>query len=66
MNRVQKIESEVQSLSVSEFKQLRDWIDDYEHKMWDKQLEQDIQAGKLDTLADEALSQFDAGKYKEI
>jgi len=66
MDRVQKIESEVQSLSLSEFKQLRNWIDDYEQQMWDVQLEQDIQAGKLDSLAEEALKQFDSGKYKEI
>ena len=33
---------------------------------WDAQLERDVAAGRLDALADEAKSDFDAGRSREI
>lgn len=32
--------------------------------VWDRQLERDVEAGKLDALADEALREHAAGKTK--
>ncbi len=35
-------------------------------KAWDKQIEEDAKAGKLDRLADKAVENYKAGKYYEI
>ncbi len=39
---------------------------DAEAKVWDKQFEKDVKAGKLDRFAEEALADFRAGKCEEI
>ena len=33
---------------------------------WDKQIEEDVKAGRLDRFAEEALANFRAGRYYEI
>jgi hypothetical protein len=37
---------------------------DYEH--WDEQLEKDIEEGKLDALAEEAIAEFNAGHCRGV
>ena len=40
----------------------RKWFIAYDSEAWDRQLEQDVLAGKLDALADKALRDHAAGK----
>ena len=40
--------------------------EELDYQQWDQQLEQDINEGKLDVLAQEALTEFEAGNYQEI
>ena len=37
-----------------------------EEEAWDKQIEEDAKAGKLDRFAEKALENFRAGRYYEI
>jgi hypothetical protein len=62
MTKLEKIENDIRSLSVDEFKSLADWMDEERARLWDEQIERDAIAGKLDALAAEALSEFKAGK----
>ena len=62
MNKVEKIEQEVQALSPAELAQFRAWFLEYDWAAWDRQLERDVQAGRLDDLAEEALRDHAAGK----
>ncbi len=39
---------------------------DLDYQRWDEQLKSDIAAGKLDNLAQEALTEFEAGHYRAI
>ena len=66
MSKVERIESEIQGLSSEELAELREWFLEFDWAAWDRQLEQDVQAGKLDALADEALREHAAGKTKSI
>ena len=66
MSRVKRIEHEVQGLSPEELAEFRDWFLEFVWKVWDRQLEGDIRAGKLDSLADEALREHAAGKTKPL
>ena len=66
MSKVERIEHEVQGLSPEELAEFRDWFLEFVWKVWDRQLEVDVRAGKLDSLADEALREHAAGKTKPL
>ncbi|MCI0549099.1 MAG: hypothetical protein L0027_17685 [Candidatus Rokubacteria bacterium] len=62
MGKIEKIEQEVQALSPEEFAQFRAWFLEYDWTAWDRQIERDAQAGRLDDLAAKALRDHAAGK----
>lgn len=66
MTRVEKLEHEIQRLSRDEVAAFRVWFRKYDSDEWDKEIEQDIQAGKLDRLAEEAITAHKAGRTREI
>ena len=66
MGNVEKIEQDVLALSPEELAQFRAWFLEYDWAAWDRQLERDVQAGKLDQLADRALRDHTAGKTKPL
>jgi hypothetical protein len=66
MTTVQDIERAIRKLSHEELAQLKQRIADYEWEQWDKQLEKDIKAGRLDALAQEALQELREGKTTEL
>jgi hypothetical protein len=66
MSKVEKIEAEILKLSPQELSQLADWVLDLDEQRWDEQIEQDIVAGKLDFLAQEALAEFEAGNCRTL
>ena len=62
MGKIEKIEQEVQALSPDELAQFRAWFLEYDWATWDRQIERDAQAGRLDDLAAKALRDHSAGK----
>ncbi len=62
MSTVQEIEAAIERLPRSELFKLTGWISAKFSDAWDKEIEEDIKAGRLDQLAQEALSEFRAGK----
>ncbi|MGH9363706.1 MAG: hypothetical protein ACRD1B_00355 [Thermoanaerobaculia bacterium] len=66
MGKVEKIEQEVQALSPDELAQFRVWFSEYDWAAWDRQLERDVQTGRLDDLAEKALRDHAAGKTKPL
>jgi hypothetical protein len=62
MGKVEKLEQEVQALSPAELAEFRTWFLEYDWAAWDRQLERDVQAGRLDDLAEKALRDHAAGK----
>ena len=66
MHTVQEIEQAVSRLSREELARFREWFDEFEANLWDRQFENDAQSGKLDKLAGRAVAEFRAGKYKEL
>jgi hypothetical protein len=49
-----------------ELKRFAAWFADYQWERWDRQLEQDVAAGKLDKLADQALADHAAGRTRPL
>jgi hypothetical protein len=66
MTKVQELENEVQQLNPDELAAFRDWFRKYDSDEWDKEIEGDIWAGRLDRLAEEAIAAHEAGRTREI
>lgn len=66
MPSLQKIESQVASLSETELRQFRSWFEEFDAQNWDRTLATDISNGKLDSHAAEALAHYGAGKCKPL
>jgi hypothetical protein len=66
MGKVEKIEHDVPALSPEELAQFRAWFLEFDWAVWDRQLEADVQAGKLDALAERALRDHAAGKTASL
>jgi hypothetical protein len=62
MSKIEKIEQDVQALSPEELAQFRAWFLEYDWAIWDRQIERDAEAGRLDDLAARALHDHAAGK----
>lgn len=66
MSNVEDLEEAVRRLTPDEFTAFRLWFAEYDAAVWDRQLEQDVAAGKLDRLADEALRDVREGRATEL
>ena len=64
MTDVERIERQIEHLDDQAFAHLRRWFLEYDHARWDRQIEADSAAGKLDFLADEARADHRAGKTR--
>ncbi|MEG3908750.1 hypothetical protein QUB37_10740 [Microcoleus sp. AT3-A2] len=63
---IEQIEAAILDLPPDKFHQLLEWFLELDYRRWDDQLEQDIAGGKLEDLAQEAIADFEAGRYREI
>jgi len=62
MSTVHAIESAVRRLPPNDLAAFRAWFAEYDAEVWDRELENDITAGRLDALADEALNDLREGR----
>jgi hypothetical protein len=63
---LKQIEAAILRLPPEEFRQLSEWFFELDNQLWDEQLEKDIADGKLEDLAQEAIADFEVGRYREI
>jgi hypothetical protein len=66
MGKVKDIENQVKELSSEELAAFREWFAQFDAEAWDRQLETDVKAGKLDSLAERALRDHSAGRSKPL
>jgi hypothetical protein len=66
MTELEKIKSEIMALETSEAWELLRWLDEHLNDLWDRQIETDAKAGKLDKLYDQAMKDIAAGKVRPI
>ena len=66
MLNVKKIKEAIEALPEEDYTQLRQWFSEKDWKKWDKQIEADSDAGKLDFLLSEALEEKAKGNLKEL
>ncbi|MBA4380336.1 MAG: hypothetical protein C0393_06630 [Anaerolinea sp.] len=63
---INELEQAISRLPLEDLARFRAWFDEFDMKIWDKQLEADVKSGKLNRLADQAISNYHAGKCKEL
>jgi hypothetical protein len=63
---VQEIEQAIRRLSPEELAAFRAWFAAFDADVWDRQFEEDVTAGRLDALADEALRDLHEGRCTEL
>ena len=66
MSKLEALEKRISALSAEELAEFRRWFAEFDAAIWDRQIERDVKAGKLDALADEALRDHAGGKSTEF
>ena len=63
---VQEIEAAIQKLPPTDLAKLADWLDEYRATDWDRRIESDAAAGKLDALVQAAEDDIAAGHVRSL
>jgi hypothetical protein len=58
---VREIESAIAQLSAADLAELMTWIEHHHAQVWDKQIEEDLAAGRLDAVLAEVDKEYEAG-----
>lgn len=66
MSKVEQIEREIQKLTPTELGAFRRWFLEFDAEAWDRQIEEDARAGRLDRMASKALESFESGTCSEL
>ncbi|MCP4369557.1 MAG: hypothetical protein GY797_15815 [Deltaproteobacteria bacterium] len=66
MNNIEEIKQAVIHLPPKDLAAFRRWYHEYEASIWDKQFEEDVKSGKLDFLAQQAVTDLKSGKCKDL
>ena len=66
MSTVQEIETAIQKLKPQEIREVGQLLDELREELWDKQIEADAKAGRLDKLMEEAKQDYLAGRCKPL
>lgn len=64
MSSVDEIKHAIEQLPKPEFWKVSEWVIQRYENEWDRQIEEDIKAGKLDKLAEEAIEEYKSGKTR--
>lgn len=63
---LQELESAVSQLPAEELNAFARWFEEYMADAWDRRIEEDIKAGRLDRLAEEALQELREGRCTDL
>jgi hypothetical protein len=66
MGAVEKLELLIKNLSPEELAQFREWFADFDAQIWDRQIQSDTAAGKLDRLIDESMADHRNNKSRPL
>ena len=66
MSKIDQLKAEIESLPNEEFTEISRWLSEKDWERWDKEIEADSQAGKLDFLVREAREEKTKGTLKDL
>ena len=59
---IEELESAVSGLSANELSRFSQWFEEFMADQWDRQIEQDMKAGRLDAALNRADEHYKAGR----
>lgn len=66
MSEIEQIEDRIRNLPPEDLATLRAWFAEYDAQAWDRQIEADSKAGKLDHLIEKSMAEHEAGKSRPL
>jgi hypothetical protein len=63
---VQEIESAIAQLPRAQVAELAAWFEQFHAQLWDNQIEQDLRAGRLDSLLEETARDLDSSRCEPL
>ncbi|QQS46745.1 MAG: hypothetical protein IPM66_23130 [Acidobacteriota bacterium] len=66
MSTIQEIERAVSQLPAEDLAKFRAWFAEFDAKVWDLDIAEDVSAGRLDALADEAIQDLREGRCTDL
>lgn len=63
---IEEIETAVTKLPPEDLSRFRAWFVEFDARAWDRQIEEDVAAGRLDALAEEALADLRDGRTRAL
>ena len=66
MSLVEDLERTVRELNREQLTSFRRWFLEFDAEVWDHQLQEDIAAGRLDELGEEALADLREGRTRSL
>ncbi|MGI8642146.1 MAG: hypothetical protein ACR2MG_19625 [Pyrinomonadaceae bacterium] len=63
---IKEIETAITQLPAKEVSELMSWLERYHAQIWDKQIANDLEAGRLDSLLAEVDKEYEAGLAKPL
>ena len=66
MSTIEEIEVAVSRLAPSDYEKFRQWLAEYDNRLWDKEMEEDARAGRLDALLNEGLDDLKSGRCTDL
>jgi hypothetical protein len=66
MTTVEELEAAVEVLTQEEYSQFRRWFFDRDWEKWDHEIEEDVKAGRLDFLVEEALEEKKRNRLRNL
>ncbi|MEG3921434.1 MULTISPECIES: hypothetical protein [unclassified Microcoleus] len=63
---ITELKTAVKQLPQNELAEFVEWFEEFQESLWDRQIEDDLKAGKFDLLIRQAEQAFSEGKCREI
>jgi hypothetical protein len=63
---IEEVENALAGLAPDQYAQFRAWFEAFEADRFDRKIERDAQAGKLDRLADQAIDDLRKSRAREL
>lgn len=63
---VKEIETAIAQLPPAKVAELAEWFEEFHARIWDRQLEEDLKAGRLDSLLTEAGDDLESGRCEPL
>ena len=63
---VKEIESAIDDLPAAEIAELAKWFEEFHAQIWDQQIERDLNAGRFESLFEEAKQDFESNRCEPL